>query len=469
MLKILTLVLGLVTVLFAGALPTQSIVKISVTSSIPNYQYPWESGKIENSSGTGIIINDKTILTSAHVVQNAKFIYVRTINNPKKYRAYVIYISHQADLAILSLPDKTFFEKTKPLKFTTSAKSGDTITVLGFPIGGDGLSTTKGIISRIERNIYAQSAETMLLFQVDAAINPGNSGGAAINQNGEVVGVVMQGLVKANNIGYLVPSLIINTFLQDIKDARVDGFDNSETRIQSLSNDTLKEYYGITHHQGVIVSHLDKNEKQLKLGDLILSIDNHPVSHEGTVETPYGMMSYKHLLQTKPIGETLSFKIIRDSKPLTINYILKKKYEMVRTLKGMEPRYLVYGGLVFSPLTHNYLKAINLESSNFELFFFDNCRTKHIIEPVILQYEVLEHSINSGYVTHGDVVKSVNGVLVEDFAHFVKLIDSVDTPYAVIEFIDEDFKKIILDTQKAKESFKDIKAIYGLSTDRSFY
>jgi len=467
MLKILTLFLGLVTTLFAGALPTQSIVKISVTSSIPNYQYPWENGKIENSSGSGIIINDKTILTSAHVVQNAKFIYVRTINNPKKYRAYVIYISHQADLAILSLPDKTFFEKTKPLKFTTTAKPGDTITVLGFPIGGDGLSTTKGIISRIERNLYVQSAETMLLFQVDAAINPGNSGGAAINQNGEVVGVVIQGLVKANNIGYLVPSLIINTFLQDIKDARVDGFDNSETRIQSLSNDTLKEYYGITHHQGVIVSHLDKNEKQLKLGDLILSIDNQPVSHEGTIKTPYGIMSYKHLLQTKPIGETLSFKIIRDSKPLTIHYILKKKHEMVRTLKGMEPRYLVYAGFVFSPLTHNYLKAINLDSSNFELFFADNCLTKHIKEPVILQYEVLEHSINSGYVAHGDVVKSVNGVLVEDFAHFVTLIDSVDTPYTIIDFIDEDYKKIVLDTKNAKENFKDIKAIYGLNRDRN--
>ena len=64
------------------------------------------------------------------------------------------------------------------------------------------------------------------------------------------------------------------------------------------------------------------------------------------------------------------------------------------------------------------------------------------------------------------MVKSVNGVNVVDFAHFVKLIDASNTPLTIIEFVDEDFKKIILDTKKAKESFEEIKVIYGLSTDR---
>ena len=85
---------------------------------------------------------------------------------------------------------------------------------------------------------------------------------------------------------------------------------------------------------------------------------------------------------------------------------------------------------------------------------------------VILQYETLPHEINAGYIAHGDMVKSVNGVNVVDFAHFVKLIDASNTLLTIIEFIDEDFKKIILDTKKAKESFEEIKTIYGLSTDR---
>lgn len=466
MYKILVILIVSLINSFAGSLPTNSIVRIMVTASVPNYQYPWQNEKIGSSSGSGIIIDGKMILTSAHVVNNAKFIKVQKENSPQKYAAYVMYISHQADLAILSMPDKTFFEGTKALTFSTAATQGDAITVLGFPVGGNNLSITKGVISRIERHMYAHSSEKMLTFQVDAAINPGNSGGAAINQKGEVVGVAMQSLTKASNIAYLVPSLIINTFLHDIKDGKVDGFHNAENAVQWLTNDTLKAYYGVTQNQGVIVSNVDNNENELKLGDIILSIDDKPLSHEGTVQTPYGIMDYQYLLHTRPAGSTLPLKIIRDKKTMTINYTLKRKHEMVRTLQGEQPSYLVYGGFIFSPLTHNYLKAINLDSSNFELFFFHNDKTKHVKEPVILQYEVLDHAINSGYAAHGDLVKSVNGVLVESFHHFVELIDKVSEPMTVIEFIDEDYKKIVLDTQKAKESFKDIKVTYGVDLDR---
>ena len=151
---------------------------------------------------------------------------------------------------------------------------------------------------------------------------------------------------------------------------------------------------------------------------------------------------------------------------MELTYTLKKKHKIVQYEFDKEPRYMVYGGFIFSPLTYNYLAAINLTSSNFELFFFDNCRTKHIKEPVIVQYEILPHEINRGYISHGDMVKSVNGVNVIDFEHFVNLIDASTTPLTIIEFVDEDFKKIILDTKQAKESFDDIKAIYGLHTDR---
>lgn len=466
MLKKIMIFLCLSIGLFAASFPNQSVVKITSSVSQPNYQYPWQNGKIQEFGGTGTIIAGQMILTSAHVVSNVKFIQVVKENSSKKYTANVKYISHQADLALLEVKDKSFFKGSEALKISTDVKQGDTITVLGFPIGGTTVSTTKGVISRIEPTRYSWSFESMLSMQVDAAINQGNSGGPAINAKGEIVGIAMQNLTKASNIAYIVPSIIVNTFLQDTKDGKIDGYDNSDTRVQFLNNDALKNYHGQKDDKGIIVTHLDKNEHELKLGDIILVIDNNPVMSDGTIKTHYGILSYKHAFHTKPVGDTLKLSIIRDKNDMELTYTLKKKHKIVNYEFDKEPRYMVYGGFIFSPLTYNYLAAINLTSSNFELFFFDNCRAKHIKEPVIIQYETLPHDINRGYVSHGDMVKSVNGVNVVDFAHFVKLIDASNTPLTIIEFIDEDFKKIVLDTKIAKESFEEIKAIYGLNSNR---
>lgn len=192
MFNILLALFGLSITLVASSLPTSAVVQINASISAPNYQYPWQTGKIENMSGTGVIIEGNYILTSAHVIANAKFIQVSKENSTQKETAVVKFVSPQADLALLEVENKLFFTNTKPLKITTNVKQGDAITVLGFPIGGATLSTTKGVISRIEPTQYVTSQETLLAFQIDAAINPGNSGGPAINAKGEIVGIAMQ-------------------------------------------------------------------------------------------------------------------------------------------------------------------------------------------------------------------------------------------------------------------------------------
>ena len=58
----------------------------------------------------------------------------------------------------------------------------------GFPIGGDSLSITKGIVSRVTMTRYTHASNKLLGIQIDAAINPGNSGGPSFTdlQHGKV-------------------------------------------------------------------------------------------------------------------------------------------------------------------------------------------------------------------------------------------------------------------------------------------
>ncbi|HFU76094.1 MAG TPA: serine protease, partial [Arcobacter sp.] len=129
--------------LFANTKQSQSVVKIFASVSIPNYKYPWQTPKISQFSGSGAIIANHQILTSAHVVSGAKYIEIKKENDPKKYLAHLKYISHQADLALLELEDKDFFIGTKPLKINKKIKHRDEVTVLGYPIGGDTISSTR--------------------------------------------------------------------------------------------------------------------------------------------------------------------------------------------------------------------------------------------------------------------------------------------------------------------------------------
>ncbi len=52
----------------------------------------------------------------------------------------------------------------------------DAVAVVGYPIGGETISVTTGVVSRIEVTSYSHGATELLGIQIDAAINPGNSG-----------------------------------------------------------------------------------------------------------------------------------------------------------------------------------------------------------------------------------------------------------------------------------------------------
>lgn len=223
MMKVFSLVFLLLSVVSANSIK-ESIVKIYTVSKIPNYSIPWNSS-IRRSHGSGSIILNNRILTNAHVVANETFIEVKRHGQTKRYQAEVEFISHQSDLALLRVKDESFFDNTTPLELGSLPEIQQKISVYGFPLGGNSLSVSTGIVSRLEHHTYAHSRENFLSIQIDAAVNPGNSGGPAIS-DGKITGVVMQQITKSQNIGYIVPCVVVNHFLEDVKDGLYDGFAN---------------------------------------------------------------------------------------------------------------------------------------------------------------------------------------------------------------------------------------------------
>ena len=124
------------------------------------------------------------------------------------------------------------------------------VTALGYPVGGENLSVTRGVVSRIDLLDYTfiehATAERLLVLQIDAAINPGNSGGPVVDRHGAVIGAAFAGLHEADNIGYVIPMPVIRTFLQSYEQRGTFGqLPRLGLQVQFTENKALRRSVGL--------------------------------------------------------------------------------------------------------------------------------------------------------------------------------------------------------------------------------
>lgn len=199
----------------------KGIVQVFLQAVQPNFTEPWTKSLPESSSGSGFVIDIKLrlIITNAHCVDYHRTILLRKHGDHTQYEARLLAISHQVDLAILTVEDEKFWLNAEAVTFGDLVRMQQVVDIVGYPIGGDTVSISRGVVSRIDWIPYAQSGgEGQICVQVDAAINPGNSGGPALC-NGKVVGVAFQGMSseEAANVGYIIPITIMKRVIADFK------------------------------------------------------------------------------------------------------------------------------------------------------------------------------------------------------------------------------------------------------------
>lgn len=454
-----------------------SIVKIYTQVITPSYFDPWTMNSTRSYTGSGCIISGNKILTNAHVIANHTLIQVRRYGEAKRYTAKVLYISHEADLGILTVEDPEFFKDVKPLKIGPLPKTQEEVLVYGFPKGGDTLSITKGVISRIEHEPYANSNIPFLAAQIDAPINPGNSGGPAIN-DGVIVGIIMQTLTRSENIGYMVPPPIINHFLKDIKKGRYSGFPSLGIRVQNIENEGLRKKYGLKSGQtGVLVTNVipgSPAEGRIVVKDVLISIKGKQISGNGTVEfRRKSRTHYSYYIQDNQINDKLDLEVLRNGKRMKVSVVLDRSMQemhLVKLQSNTLPTYFIYGGLVFSPLTSNYLKEwgrswFSKAPSELITVAKNNLKTKEDEEVVVL-IKILAAEVNAGYhESRNLIIKKVNGKEIGNIRELVRTVENSRGEF--ISFEDAGGKEIVLDRKQVEKENPDILKTYRINSDRS--
>jgi len=463
----------------AGLDVREAIVKVYVVSNSPDYYNPWSMRGPQGGSGSGCIIENNLILTNAHVVSDHTFLQVRKYGDTERYQAQVVAVSHLTDLALIKVEDPAFFEGEPVLSFGELPETQQEVLVYGFPMGGDMLSITKGIISRIEHQPYVHSSSSFLAGQIDAAINPGNSGGPVL-VNDKIVGVVMQGISSSQNIGYMVPVPVIRYFFDDLKDGTYDGYPSLGVSMQDMENQSLREYYQMEEGlSGVLINQIipgSPADGYLKAGDILLSIGDYAIGNDGTVEFRTNERTQlTYVIQQKQIGEMIQMEILREGKKMSLDLNLSRSLKKDRLVPMEEyetlPTYYIYGGMVFCPLSKNLLDiwgAQWYQSAPRELIYFllNNNIPEKEDQQVVVLLKTLAANVNEGYQNVNSwVVDKVNGEKIWNLSELVEKVENSPDPYIVFE--DKWGQQIVIDREKAENTHQEILQTYRIPFDRS--
>jgi S1-C subfamily serine protease len=447
-----------------------SVVQLSVYADPPDLEVPWQTEGTELIYGSGVIIEGRRILTNAHVVDSAVGIEAKRADASERFSGKVVFISHDADLALVEVEDPRFFADAPAVPIGEMPKLQQEVVVYGFPIGGLTLSITSGIVSRVELDTYTQSARKLLSVQIDAAINEGNSGGPVVSA-GSVVGIAMQGMDDADNVGYMIPSPVIRHFLEDVSDGRYDGFPRLGIDVQDMESDAQRFAARMAPSAtGALVTRVDYGGPSygtLKPRDVLLAIDGRGIANDLTVTWPgVGRVDYELACQSKQIGDTLSATILRDGKKMKSRIKLTPHSPLVpgrRTTKW--PRYFQFAGLLFQPLSEELIdetKDVYPDSLSYAVV--NNLVTKERREVIILS-QVLPHAVNRGYQDWGgETVRLVNGVIPRDLNHLASIIDQATGKW--LRIVTGDGWVLTLDREAARRANGQILTDHGISEDR---
>jgi S1-C subfamily serine protease len=465
--------------LAADADAQRSVVQVITFQQAPVWDAPWRFRTVQQVTGSGFYIGNRRIMTNAHVVSWNREIALRRYNTAQPYTARVQFVGHDCDLAVLEVSDPSFFEGLKPLEMGPLPKVRSTVLTYGYPAGGDQISYTRGVVSRIDMQPYSHIGNrSFLVVQTDAAINPGNSGGPVI-QDGRVVGVAFQGISGLENTGFFIPPPIIEHFLKDIADGKYDGFPDCGITLAPFQSAAYRRFLQLPQNgKGARVDNLlpiPSTQALVKVDDILMQVGPYEVGSDNTILYQGNRVNSGAAFDIAQSGEKLPLKIWREGRlidvavPTTVYRDDRAEGNQYDVL----PRYYVQGGLVFVPLSYDYLRSCGPNWFKqvgpelvFEISFLPyEMPSKRRREPVVLA-SVLPHPVNADMkVRTQAMIDRINGVRIECLEDAVRAFESCKDAYHVIEFLPH-HQFECLNRQDVNKANDAILKTYGIGKDR---
>jgi len=360
--------------------------------SIEDFLFGRAQKRRQMGSGSGVIISsDGYIITNHHVIETAEDIQITT-NDNQSYEAKIIGSDEQNDIALLKI------ESSEELPYAVfgdsdSTQIGEWVLAVGNPFNLTS-TVTAGIISAKSRSLDPTGRTTQSYIQTDAAVNPGNSGGALINDKGELIGINTAIQTQTGSyVGYsfAVPSNIAKKVIEDILEYGMVQYGFLGVTGTSLNSARAKEL-DVSDTEGFYINGIDKESGAksagIKIGDIIKDIDGIKISK---------FSDLKGYLNTKRPNDIVNINLKRDNESRKVSVQLNRNerinFYLIGILKNMSQKEL-------SEKELNQGVKISEFNSDYKNYWED--------------YGVKE----------GDVIKKINGTVINSIADIDKIVKS---------------------------------------------
>ena len=360
--------------------------------SIEDFLFGRAQKRPQMGSGSGVIISsDGYIITNHHVIETAEDIQITT-NDNQSYEAKIIGSDEQNDIALLKI------ESSEELPYAVfgdsdSTQIGEWVLAVGNPFNLTS-TVTAGIISAKSRSLDPTGRTTQSYIQTDAAVNPGNSGGALINDKGELIGINTAIQTQTGSyVGYsfAVPSNIAKKVIEDILEYGIVQYGFLGVTGTSLNSARAKEL-DVSDTEGFYINGIDKESGAksagIKIGDIIKDIDGIKISK---------FSDLKGYLNTKSPNDIVNINLKRDNESRKVSVQLNRNerinFYLIGILKNMSQKEL-------SEKELNQGVKISEFNSDYKNYWED--------------YGVKE----------GDVIKKINGTVINSIADIDKIVKS---------------------------------------------
>lgn len=409
--------------------PSESIVAVRAVRQDFNLFLPWEKEAAGQASALGVYLGNGRVLTVGSVVRAATYVEMALPDGSRTVTARVLRYDEDMDLALLILEhaeEKDFFVTRTPLLLGDAMSLGDRAEAAGLVRG----------LTPVTVPLEAVGAEpgTMprLTLRLAAPLPAGHEQGTPIVKDGRLVGL---GVSYGDMQIAAVNAELLARFLAQKADA---GVPQIGVRFADMDDPAFCAW--LKADTGLYISKVlcggAAEQAGLREGDVVTSVDGMPIDNRGRCKHPqYGWVAASAMLRSlKPLGDKLQLGVVREGEKreveLPLNRDAAKRALFAENKAGVQPRYVVWGGLVFQPLTETYLNNVRKQNNGnlpteFQMLTEgeETLRDRGYREIVALT-QVIPTPATMGYEQQRFcMVEAVNGKPVHDFDEFVKQLD----------------------------------------------